>query len=314
MAEHSLLIQIAELFSFLAIGFIAGKLKMVSQTIGNYLANFVIYLALPIQIFLDITRVDHSLVFYDKYFLTYLFSTFALWIVIFITSKYKFSNDSAGVGLDLIGAGQSNTGYFAIPIFLILFNDTSPVVPIIIFQLTILTTICLMMINYQQNSNQKSIGAICLITIKKVFLDTIILSATFGFICYLYQIHLPMYLEEKLSIVGQLASPIALATIGLSLSNIDVSIFKKKYEIFCLTGYKILLHPLFTLVIGKWIFQLSKVALCYALVISAMPSPKNMSLFARKYKLDVQKSDMTVLITTMLSFISILIIISWIKY
>lgn len=115
--------------------------------------------------------------------------------------------------------------------------------------------------------------------------------------------------------IGSLASPLALFSLGLTLIDKSTPLEKnEKIEIYFLLIIKNFLHPFIAFIVGKFIFNMPIKWLMALVIISAMPSPKNLFIFAKKYNIAQKKSSVLVFVSTFISFIMFTIILILFKY
>ena len=141
----------------------------------------------------------------------------------------------------LCATSQVNTAYLAIPIFILMFNDPTPVIPILFFQVIILTTILLSLIEVDRNnintvsfSIYRKIKRFLYIPLK----NPIIIASCIGVLFSYYAISIPIPVLSTLKLLGQTAAPLALFALGQSMYQ-DLRCLDKEdiFEIITLVGY-----------------------------------------------------------------------------
>ena len=199
---------------------------------------------------------------------------------------------------------HTNTAYIALPLFLLLFNTASPVASIIIVQ-SIFNFIILFMLDtftYSTEKNKHMTHRAFSVFWKNPILIGILTGVVFSY----FHIELPDMLEKTFAIVSQSAPFLALFSLGLSLSFINTALNKKDFfEITTLVFLKSFLHPLVAFLVGHYLFKLTGFWLFAVIFIAAMPSPKNLFIFAKRYQTGEDRASLIVFTTTVISVVTL---------
>ncbi len=194
---------------------------------------------------------------------------------------------------------QTNTAYLALPLFLLLFNTVVPVAGIIVVQAIFNFSIVL---GLELTSNNKTNQSPYYKATSVIFKTPILIGIILGLIVSGYQCALPVTLTNTFNIVKQAAPFIALLTLGLSFESSKLSFtVKEKSELVTLILFKSFLHPLIAFFIGQFIFQLPPFDLICLVLMAAMPTAKNLFIFAKRYRVSMDRANIIVLVTTILS-------------
>jgi len=287
-------------------GYLSARIGLLSQESNSTFTKFTFYIAMPCQLFLDFLKTPVSQAINLHYIFSFALCVLFVGVFIYLVGKYYFNASLSECALNIMGSAQVNTAYFAIPLFLLIFNNATPVIPILIFQVVILTTIVLLMIEHDLRKNDASkyhfIYKIPLIFIK----NPIILASMIGFIFSGFHVHVPTVGVKFFDILGATAAPLALFALGqslfLDLKNISRTDLP---ELLLLSFCKLIVLPLLAFVVGKYLFHLNHFWLASLIIMSAMPAPKNMFIFSVKYKLNTKKAVSVVALTTISSFVTL---------
>ncbi len=297
-------------FFLIIIGYTCARTKIIQGRFSEVFSEYVFYLALPVEIFLATSTVDYTaspeILAYLK---SYALSILLLWSLIVIVHKKIFNTETPEIGFNLIAIGQTNTAFLAAPIFILLFGNSSLVAPVILFQSTLLTSLALLTIESTSSQHTSLLP-----TLRKAIFNSVknplILSSLVGFI--VSQIAPSFAASESFTIhmlqmIANTTAPIALLALGASChgDKIKKTSQKETYEIVSGIIIKSVVHPLLSLIIGKYIFNLSENLLFAVVLISAMPSPKNTFILAKTYCFNARKFNIILIGTTAISFLSI---------
>jgi len=302
----------APIISIVLLGMIFGKYNLLGVRFVRGISSFVFYMAMPIELFLILSKSELGGLFSIDFIASFAISAVILWIIIATTCKVFFNNTLAELALNLLGAGQVNTAYLAIPLFVLFLGNAAPVIPITIFQVMILTSVVIYLIEYdlRKHKQHKIInkGNVIIKLFRNIFkpflTNPLMIGSTIGILFSCLTIHLPKDILSACAFIGGSAAPLALFSLGLTLIEKEIILEKKdKIELFILLIFKNILHPFIAFIIGKYIFHLSMKWLIALVLISAMPSPKNLFVFATKYDIAQMKSSILVSVSTLISFI-----------
>lgn len=294
-------------------GYLVSKYNLLHESSSTIFTRFAFIIAMPCQLFIDFSKTPINLILNIDYILSFSICTLVIGILIFIYSRYYLKNTISESALNIMGAAQVNTAYFAIPIFTLIFNNATPVIPILLFQVLILTTIILFIIEYDINSERKK-STIILNSLSIPFKNPIIIASALGFIFSLFTIKPPLFVENSLNLLGGISAPLVLFSLGQSLF-FDLKKINKSdvNEVTVISIVKLFIFPLLAFFIGKYLFNLNNFWLSSLIIMAAMPAPKNMYIFANNFNLNTKKPSSIVAITTLVSLITLNLIISLIK-
>ena len=296
------------IFSLIVIGYALSKLT--KRNYSNTLSDYVFYLALPLEILLATSRVQTEEMYTISGFLySYILGILAFWCILvpFYTNIYQKKRQE--LGLILIAVGQTNTAYLAIPIFILMFGSPTLIIPIIVFQSLILTTICITMMQPQATSTPYKFKNILRSAAKTAIKNPLIPSAFLGLALAILKIPVPDSgsLGRTIELIATTAAPIALLALGASFNEEKKSSDTKSdySEVTVGIAFKVFLHPIIAFFIGKYFFSLDGKLLLALVVVSAMPSPKNTFILAKAFNLAPIKYNLILLGSTLFSFIAI---------
>jgi|GEM_PF-1929634 malonate transporter and related proteins len=288
-------------------GYFSAKLKLFSEESNNTFTRFTFFIAMPCQLFFDFSHTPVSQAFNIHYIAAFALTLCITGSFIFFYTRKYLKASLAESALNVMGSSQVNTAYFAIPLFILVFNNPTPVIPILIFQVTIVTTIILLLIEHDVSPKKQKGRLRLVLNILKIACTTpIIVASLLGVLFSLLHWSLPSFGSKFLGIFGATAAPLALFALGQSL-YFDLRKIAKKdlFELSLLSLSKLFISPLLAFLIGKYLFHLGHFWLASLTIMAAMPAPKNMFIFAVKYHLNVKKASAIVALTTLMSFITL---------
>lgn len=194
------------------------------------------------------------------------------------------------------------------PIFILVLGDSKLVIPIIVFQSVILTSISILVMEVSSFSKDKTLGAFLKKALLVMVKNPLIISALTGSLIaqfdFLHVVDTGFFIVESMSMIAKTAAPIALIALGASFyfGRVKSTLKNERNEIIIGVFIKNFIHPAVSFIVGRYFFGLADLLLFALILISAMPSPKNTFIFAQAYGVSVQKFNLILLATTGTSF------------
>ncbi len=292
--------QMIVLFLLLAIGYICGKVKLFSQESSQTLSRIVIYVANPALIVNTVT--SGQIAGSKSYTLIIIGLSSLFYIVIPILAKlftfaipftrrnrktyealYCFSN-CGFMGIPVINALYGPEAIFYVAIFMIPFN-------VLVYTYGILLL-----------SGNKE-GSEVQLNFKKI-LNPVVIAAIITLVIYFVGVKTPYVVNETMSLVSAITTPLAMITIGLNLSFVPVKAVFLDWKMYVYTILRLLLFPVAVWFVFRF-FITDTMLLSVMVVISAMPVAANVTLIANEYGGDSVTVAKANFITTLLSLGSI---------
>lgn len=299
--------QVLILFFMIITGFVAKRLKIISNELNDGMINLVLYVMLP-SLILTSMNFDFSpemliksgkilLISLVIYFVIMLFSFFIPKIVggeisqkVIYQYAFIFVN-VAYMGYPVVNSVYGKIGVFYTAIFNLPFN-----LFIWTFGLWILT-----------KDHEEFKGQVSSFEFKK-FINPAIISVFVGFILFLFSIHLPEIIYDTLGILGGATMPLSMIFIGSILADVDSrDILTDKKALV----YSVLRQTLVPLAVLYSLKALGFTGYMVGIpaVISGMPTAANTALMASKYKNDYHLASRLVFISTFVSIFTIPVIV-----
>ena len=285
---------------------------ILDEKTADRLNRIVFNYALPLMLFRDIAGSDFTTVFDSKLILFAVFSTLFIFIIIYIFSPKIVKPDEEGafiqgvfrgnyaiVGLQLIAniLGNTQTGKASLTTTFIapLYNSLA------VFALT-----------FKSRDNEKS--KISLSTVKSALISIIknplILGSLAGIPFSTLRISLPQFIAGSVNLLSNIATPLALLSIGAS---IDLNQIKRKFKPAVIAAFlKLIVTPLMFVPIAlKLGFAGEQIVILF--VLFAAPTAVNSYIMADLMNNDSVLAANIVLITIIGSLFTLTIGIFWMR-
>jgi predicted permease len=297
----SILFKILPLYIFVVIGFIAGKyLNIDAKGIGK----LIIYIIAPFVIFEAITHSNLSLSTFVLPMVAFIMCSFVAFIF-YSYGKYIYSDSRANV-LAIVSA-EGNTGYFGIPIALLLFDQS-------VFGIYILGTLG---VTIFENTVVYYLTARGRYSVKESLYRLKRLPAIYAFVCaivFLYlEINLPRVMDNFVISMQGAYVVLGMMLIGFGISSVKGLSFDYGFIALSFIG-KFLVWPLLMLALvflDYHIFNIYNFEIYRAFILlSIVPIAANTVIFATFLNVHPEKVSSAVLFSTIfgLAYVPIIIV------
>ena len=297
----------AALFLMLAVGFTAGKLKIIDSIASKRLSKLILSIAQPALIIHSLTKTAYSIEDLKLGALTFAFG-FALLaasalVAYLFCVKIKDVDDrkimeftmnfgNVGfIGIPILGSLVGAVGEFMASFFIATFN-----IVLWVWGVAILA---------RKRPDIK-------LTPKKILLNYGTVPSIIGFIIFIIPafipaFKMPVFATQTLSYISSLCTPVSMLIIGALLSTVSFK-FLTSPKIYYVCAVKLVVIPLVVCVIMKLI-GFGDLWIIFATTISAMPSATSISMLAELYEIKPGFSAQCVGATSLLSIASMPLII-----
>ncbi|MCW5588325.1 MAG: AEC family transporter [Legionellales bacterium] len=298
----TVLLTLFPLFLIMLLGFVLAKTQFFTAGMATMLTRLLFFVIMPVTLFSDIAKLPFQQTVNWPYMGGFFLSSMILMITVTIISHYIFHRDLKNIVLNAMSGAQVNTALLALPIFLALFHTVVPVAGIILVQ-ALFNFLGIFLLEKIVKARKISL----LHQIASIFLKTpILLGILLGIVCSGWHIELPQLVTSTCDLIKNSASFIALLALGLSLyTPKNVTSTRNWSEISLIICLKIVIHPLLAGVIGYYMLHLSTQNLVYLILMSAMPTAKNIYIISETYQVHPERANFIVCFTTIFSVVSL---------
>lgn len=277
----------------LVLGFLLGKLKLISSKTNKELTNLLLTVFMPASLFAAFpsTYNENHL----NFFLSGLGAGALVMILLILISKLIFNkkwmkpelsheaqfalifNNATFLGYPIVASTFGGEGILAYCGFIISFNIALFSYGIWLFERKITAKLFL-----------------------RIIVNPNIIAVVLGMILFLLNITLPSFLTDAVGYVGGATTPLSLICIGFMLSEADLLKVFKKWRLMLTAIIQLILGPVLTWGILTLLqFPAEVVQVCT--LIQALPTATSLGLFAVKYGGNASESSELVTISTIFS-------------
>lgn len=139
----------------------------------------------------------------------------------------------------------------------------------------------------------------------KEFLTPGIFGVLIGFLLFLFNVSLPGFLGESISIVGSATTPITMVVIGMQIGRMKVKDVFSGGIIYVLSFVKLIIIPVLAYVIFYLILRDTSLMANVVIMDFAMPVGMCAAIFAQQYGADYEFASRGVLVSTLFSIATI---------
>ncbi|MFI0474627.1 AEC family transporter [Halomonas sp. HMF6819] len=279
------------LLSFVALGFVAAKrLKVNPQPI----ATLLVYVIAPFTVFRALMNGDPTAEYLTLTLALFLFTS-TLALVVNALGRRVFGAHEAA--LLAFSSGTGNTGYFGLPIALILLPPEG--VTLYLF--------CMLGINLYEFTVGFYLSARGQFSVRQSLIKISRLPLLYAFALALLlgalSIRLPAPVMESLSVFPASYTLLGMMIIGMTLSQARLAAWDTRFVLACL-GLRYVLWPALmligVLVLDAWLGLSPTLALAL-LLLSVVPMASNVVVVAMELGIEPQKGALAVLTSTLLA-------------
>ncbi len=298
------------LFALILAGFVVGRRGILGRSATDSLNGFVVWMALPALLFQAMAQISWEEIRQPGYIAGSAIAMALVFGISWLTAR-RDGRRLADASITSLAAAYGNAGYMGIPLCIMVLGEAS--LPAVIIA-TLLTacilfafSIVLVELDLQRSA---TLGA----TLRKVGLavmkNPLVCAPLAGLAVSGAGLALPSPIVQFTTLLGAAASPCALVTIGLFLSQ--GSIASHRGTVWRIVSLKLLLHPLLTFVLVTWVFDMPPMWASAAVLLAALPVGTGPFMVAKLYDREPAVTSQATLFSTVLSVITVSLLVSWI--
>lgn len=202
--------------------------------------------------------------------------------------------------LGSMSASVNNIAYMGIPIAVYVLGSAHHVVPVLAFQMVILTPVFFVLAELAGKQPSAGTNTVWRI-VKTTVTNPMVIGAVGGAIVSALQIQLPEFITETADFLGQAAPPIVLIAFGASLVGQSIHMPRKTWIVVSLaSASKLLIQPLIAGLVG-WLLGVTGITLAGVIIMAALPTAQNAFIASMRANAGKKIAQGTVLLTTIVS-------------
>ena len=293
---YSVISIIFPVFSLILLGYLTGKFGLFKDTASTELNYFVLWLALPAQLFSYTSKNKAQILEQPLFLVAFLGGSLLIYLLMYLL-HWRSSRSNLGANFWGLSSSYSNTGYMGIPLCMLALGEDALGPAILATLLVVSGLFSISIIGIELGQQKASSWSQSIVPIVRALLKNPLLIAPIAGFAWSYsEFDLYAPLRQGLELLGAAASPCALISIGLFLvkkSNVRIE------GMVTLVSLKLIVQPFVTWVIAGPILGLPTFWVNSAILLSALPTGTGPLMLAQYYRGDTEMISRAIFLTTL---------------
>ncbi|WP_105615008.1 AEC family transporter [Vallitalea okinawensis] len=295
--------QIIILFLLLILGYVIHRLKIIDANFIKKLSGFLLKVTLPALIISSMQLRDFNSELLEETLLLTGISivTYLIAIVLAMIIPRLLPIKQNELGLYQFILVFANVGFIGYPLVEAVLGKEA-IFYAAIFNLPFNFLVYTLGYYYMTKNNEH----VEKFNLKKCFNPGVI-AVFIGFALFVLPIKLPYAINEAISIVGGLTTPLSMIIVGGLLIDIKLKDLFKDYMIYFVSFYRMIVFPLLIFGLMRLFFgdSLNIYLMGVPIIVSALPVAVNAAILAERYDQHPDLASKSIFISTLLSMITI---------
>jgi predicted permease len=292
-------------FALILIGYLCGRTGKLGASASVELNRFVVWLALPAQLFNFAANSGWQALWQPQFILVFLMSCLLVFLLVLCISWYRVKN-LATASFNGLSASYSNTGYMGIPLCALALGQDglapAIIATFVVFVMFALATILIEVgILYHKKSHE-----VILSVLRSLGSNPLLIAPVAGLLWSTGQLQMYEPLSQVIAFLAAAATPCALVSIGLFLTQKSVA---NPAQAWGISFAKLILQPVIAWCIASLILDLPVLWVNALVILSALPTGTGPFMLSQYYRTDGSLISRVVFITTMGSLLTLSLIL-----
>ena len=297
-------------FALILLGYVCGKRKVFGPGAVETLNTFVMYLALPVLIFQAMAKTELRVLANTNFLITFGGGVFVTFLISFWLDR-RAGRDLTTTSIQALASSYPNAGYMGTPLALIVLGPESlPAVAISsILTICVLMAVSIIIIEFDRPT-RVAIPRLLAQVGKSLLKNPLLVAPVAGLLwsAALGGGTMPDAIDAFLTLLANAASPCALITIGLFLTEQQVG--GDVPTIVRIMVLKLFVQPIVTVVLSL-AFPMATVWERTGILLSALPVGTGPFMLAKLYRRDAAIPSRVILLSTIASLVTVSALILW---
>lgn len=302
---HALLSGFAPIWTLTAIGYAAGRGRLLGEQAEAVLGRFVFHVAMPAALFMMVSGA-HLGSFVNTSVIAFAAGTVLVSGLGLVVARRFFGHKTAGGTISGMASGYVNSANLGIPVAVQVLGDASFVAQVILFQVLLVSPVILTLLDTGTDRGSAHWRAGLRRMLTMPVRNPVIMASLLGVCVSASGLRLPVAFTHSCDLLGSAAVPTALITLGLSLHTrpepAGTTAPGSRAELATVVALKTLLQPLIAFAVGgPLLLDLADHQLLAVVLCSALPTAQNAFIYAKQYGLDTTLARDAVVASTVVS-------------
>ncbi|WP_376985087.1 AEC family transporter [Bosea sp. R86505] len=297
------LLVVLPVFGLIALGYLARWTKLLRETTGEGLSDFVFVLAVPCLLFRTLATADVPQTQPWGYWIAYFTGLAIVWALAMLIASRLFARKGPELVVSGFAAAQSNTVFVGVPMILKAYGEAGavPLGLLLAIHLPVTMTVATLLAEGRAASPA--------MMIRRLFTHPIIIGIILGMLARPVVGQLPAPFWTLIDLIAGAAVPCALISLGISMrrygleSGLGLPV--------ALSALKLGLHPLIVYLLATKVFDMPPHWSGVAVLFAACPCGINAYLFAERYRQGVADASSAITLSTLISLFTTAAWLTW---
>ncbi len=287
------LLVVLPVFGLIGLGYLARWSRLLRETTGEGLSDFVFVLAVPCLLFRTLAKADIPATQPWGYWIAYFGGLAVVWMLAMLVASRGFGRKGPELVVSGFAAAQSNTVFVGVPMILKAYGDAGavPLGLLLAVHLPVTMTVATLL----AEGRSASIAML----VRRLFTHPIIIGIILGSIVRPFVAQVPQPFWTLVDLLAGAAVSCALISLGIAMRRYGLESGLALPTI--LSGLKLGLHPLLVYWLATRIFEMPAHWSGVAVLFAACPCGINAYLFAERYRQGVADASSAITLSTLLS-------------
>lgn len=293
--------QVVILFILIAIGFFSGKFRLINKTGAKYLTDIVLYLVTPCVMINSFQKVGYSPSLIFNLGVCVLCAVCIQVGSIFLARLIFRSKEKSRRIVTRFAVVFSNCGFMSLPLQRAILGDKG-----VFYGTVFIAVFNILVWSYglvDMSGDKKTFN------IKNILLNPGIIGASVAAILFFLRIQLPPLILSPIEYMAALNTPVPMLVIGFYLTRFKLKKYICDSGVYAVCAVRLLLIPCVSLLVMK-LFSVNGDIVTACTIAASAPVAATTTMFATKFKRDIELSVGLVSMTTILSIITMPVIIA----
>ncbi|MDP3254998.1 MAG: AEC family transporter [Bosea sp. (in: a-proteobacteria)] len=297
------LLVVLPVFGLIALGYLARWTKLLRETTGEGLSDFVFVLAVPCLLFRTLATAEVPQTQPWGYWIAYFTGLAIVWALAMLIASRVFARKGPELVVSGFAAAQSNTVFVGVPMILKAYGEAGavPLGLLLAIHLPVTMTVATLLAEGRTASPS--------MMIRRLFTHPIIIGIILGMLARPVVGQLPAPFWTLIDLIAGAAVPCALISLGISMrrygleSGLGLPV--------ALSALKLGLHPLIVYLLATKVFDMPSHWSGVAVLFAACPCGINAYLFAERYRQGVADASSAITLSTLISLFTTAAWLTW---
>ena len=293
-------------FGLVGCGYLAGRLKIVTQASSHALNQFVYAFALPAMLFIAVYRGSLEEILSGAFLLAVILATLGTALIGFALSYYVAGASPAESTMRALNASFANTGYLGIPLVTVAYGERAALPAALATVATNIISFALAIVCLELFVNPRPGGVRRALT--GVVRSPLIWPIALAVLLVFLETRIPLPVERFAALLAAAAGPCALFAIGLFVSQLSIRAgVQSSWQT---TLLKLVVHPLLMAALAFYVLPVDAFWAKIAVVCAALPLGATAFVLAQRYRLLEAETSTGAVVSTAASLLTVSLVMA----